>query len=183
MSPFDKDGNVVMFINSSSGNVVGRLGINTAFDSKTINTGEFPASVTVSNNISGDAFITWGYWDSASGGGIKGTSYSHSTGWSEDSLIVKNPVDVALSREISGIDGFGNMFVSFFTTENGGTELKAMRFTPENGWGKPVTISTGIIAVLGHSMVVSPLGNALLLWREVRDGNPSTTPFFMSVYQ
>jgi len=182
MSPFDKDGNVVMFINSSSGNVVGRLGINTAFDSKTINTGEYPASVTVSNNISGDAFITWGYWESASSGGIKGISYSHSTGWSEDILILDNPVDVVFSHEISGIDDSGNMYVSYATTENGGTVLKAMRFTPENGWGKPVAVSTGIIDIRGHTMVVSPLGNALLLWRAIQDDNNVMTQY-MSVYQ
>lgn len=182
MSPCDKDGNVVLFINSFSVNVIGRLGINTAFDSKTINSGEFPATVTISNNISGDAFITWGYWESASSGGIKGISYSHSTGWSKDILILNNPIDVTFSREISGIDGFGNMFVSYATTENGRTELKAMRFTPENGWGKPVIISTGIIAIRGHSMAVSPLGNALLLWRAIQDDNPSLTQF-MSVFQ
>lgn len=182
MSQMDKNGNVVLFINSVTGNYVAKIGLDTQLETKSINSGEYPRPLTVSMNKSGHAFISWGYFDGLSILGIKGIMYSPDTGWDADTLITDNGWGGLFSLDISGIDDIGNMMLAVSLQNPTQGSLGVMHYNPVTGWGQPVEIATGDFDLVGMQLTVSPNGTAMLLW-ETDDLTTFEQKRFVSFYR
>lgn len=184
----DKDGNVFMIFGTSGNGYAGRIGLTTPFEYKklTYPSMGFPP-VNVSVNDSGSALLTWVYFDGTPNGipGICNITYSPVSGWSDDDFIKQIPTSAlpsAFSRSYSGIDDFGNMFLSYIYTENSISNIYVIRSTSNQVWLPPQKLSNNPIDVYASQLVVGPNGSALLNWMTI-EGTTPTSGNYLSFYR
>lgn len=184
LSKMDNYGNFVMFLRNSSGsNFVARMGINSPYVEKIVASGEYFNSVCISMNSSGSAFITWERDFVGDSGNIWGVTFSPSTGWSDEKLIVQNAGFATHKQRNSGIDQIGNMFLAYIISTNTVPELYLANYSTDQGLIKPTIFATNFYQLPGLDLVVSQTGYVFLSWTQQNETNISEFITYTSYFQ
>jgi len=182
MSKMDRNGYVALITHTTTTNrnFVARIGLNAPVETKQIDIGMFGMPLSVSSNSAGDALFTWGYFDGVNWVGIRGITYSSMSGWGSEGFISQGSIQgiFYFPTGASGIDNNGNMFLMLIEANSSQSDIKVMRSTPENGWGAPEIIASGLPALFTSNLTVSPQGSAMVLWLETASKQANFVSFY-----
>jgi hypothetical protein len=182
MSKMDRNGYVALFTHTTATNknFVGRIGLNTPIETKQTDVGTLGMPLSVSSNSFGDALFTWGYYDGVNSVGIRGITYSSTTGWGSEGFIALGNIQgfFYFPSGASGIDEHGNMFLMLVEANSGLSDIKVMRSTPEKGWSAPESIASGLSALFTSHLTVSSQGSAMVLWLETTPKQANYVSFY-----
>lgn len=100
--------------------------------------------------------------------------YTNGSGWGA-------PVQVQFGPDASepqvGFDANGEATAMFKENRN----LSACRNAPGSGWGAVQSIHSGSIAMMGHQLAVSTIGNAVAIWTQIEGDKTPPGPVNISV--
>lgn len=114
---------------------------------------------------SGNAIAVWIQYDDTSQSNIvRANRFTPATGWGTTDTIEGDSGDGRAPQ--IGFDGSGNALAVWELSSGAEVNIRANRFTPDNGWGSAETIDTETEDARRPQIAVDDAGNALAVWRQ-----------------
>lgn len=171
MSDMDRNGNVALTMYWTDSvslvqTLFGRIGVNSPLElSPQALSDSTSVVLNPQMNSYGDAFVAWVAGESPNTS-IQGLNYSHINGWGHDSEILKNAFLSTIHGNFSGMDDFGNIYLSCMLYINDAPNLAVIRYSPGIGWGPSLITNNASIYtyIRDSSLVVAKHGKAAFIW-------------------